>query len=225
MRKIFVVQSNPRVLPLVQKTIQSAFPKLNEIVSYQGNFEKTLKEIPKNGELVVITSDMFYDEDNVRFPAKEKNGSKLAEEIKKINSQAKVYVFSMYKPKPEFIDGFYPKSQGSDNTLQEIVAIFIDLGLDKEIAPSEKADEKVIKLDSISKDDLEAICHLLGLTFLRAKNLDESIRVYLQDLNGELVIKDSGEIFIWRNNMPEDNIYVVNTVPVVLYLHSQNLLV
>jgi hypothetical protein len=225
MKKIIIVQSNPLVLPLVQKTIQSTFPKLIEAVSYQSNFEKTLNEIPKKGELVVITSDMFYDTDNVRFPAKEKNSSKLAEEIKKINPAAKVYVFSMYKPKPEFIDGFYAKSQGSDNTLKEIVAIFWDLGLDKETTPPEKVDKKVIKLSFISKDDLEIICGLLELTFLRAKNLDESIRVYLQDFNDELVIKDSGEIFIWRNNMPEDNIDVVNTVPVVLYLQSRDLIV
>ncbi|MFA6417213.1 MAG: hypothetical protein WCW61_03420 [Patescibacteria group bacterium] len=215
------------VLPLVQKTIQSVFPKLNDVVSYQGDFEKTLKEIPKNGELVVITSDMFYDQDNVKFSGKEKNGSKLAEEIKKINHAAKVYVFSMYKPKPEFIDGFYPKSQGSDNTLQEIVAIFIDLGLDKEIAPPKKAD-KVIKLDSIGKENLETICQLLGLAFGRFENLGECIQVYFKENGKEildrcLAINETGEIFICVD-LPGDNI-IVNTVPVVLYLHSQNLLV
>jgi hypothetical protein len=221
MKRIIVVQSNLLVLPLVQKTIQSTFPKLNDSVSYQSNFEKTLDEIPRYGKLTVICSDMFYDEDNVKFSGKEKNGSKLAEEIKKINSQAKVYVFSMYKPKPEFIDGFYAKSQGSDNTLKEIVAIFWDLGLDKETASSEKVDKKVIKIKRITQSNLEAICYLLGLTFARFEKLDECVQVYFKDRDGALIIEESGKIFIGR--LPHDN-EPVNTIPVVLYLEANFLL-
>jgi len=225
MRKIFIVQSNPDVLKLVREKIQSVFPELKNAVSYQGDFEKTLTEVPKDGELVVITSDQFHDKKNVKFSDQEKDGSKLAEEIKKINARAKVYVFSMYDPKPEHIDGFFKKSWGSNNTLEEMVGIFLSLGLDKESAPPEKVDKRVIKIDEISEEDLAFICHLLELTFMRFKNLSESLRVHLKDLNEELVIKDNGEIFIWRNNMPEDNIDPVNTVPVVLYLQARGLII
>lgn len=128
MKKIIVVQSIPEVLELVREKISATFPHLNKVL-YQSNFEKTLAEISEDEEIVVIASDSYHDAEDILFKSAEKNGNKLAEEIKKINPIAKVYIFSMYEPKREYIDGFYQKSQLGDNTLEEIVEIFIDLSL------------------------------------------------------------------------------------------------
>lgn len=132
MRKIIIVQSIPMVLRLVRERIGWVFPELEDVVVYQSDFETTLNEIPQDGEFVVITSDQFYDESHVKFTAKEKDGNKLAEEIKKINPKAKVYCFSGYEPPLTHLDGLYHKSADGDNTVEEIVFIFMDLGLDKE---------------------------------------------------------------------------------------------
>ncbi len=231
MRKIIIVQSNPEALKLIREKLRTVFPELNDVISYQRDFENTLNEVPKDCELVVITSDQFHDERNVKFSDQEKDGSKLAEEIKKINPAAKVYVFSMYDPRPEHIDGFYKKSWGSDNTVEEMVGIFLSLGLNKEsaeAAETETADKRVIKVDEINEEDLAFICHLLGLTFGRFENLGECIQVYFKENGKEildrcLVINETGKIFICVD-FPGDNI-VVNTVPVVLYLQARGLIV
>lgn len=228
MKKIIVVQSNPEVLKKVREKMRTIFPELNEAISYQRDFENTLNEIPTDCELVVITSDQFHDERNVKFSEQEKDGSKLAEEIKKINPAAKVYVFSMYDPRPEHIDGFYKKSWGSDNTLEEIVTIFLSLGLDKESPAPEKKDERVIKVDEINEEDLAFICHLLDLAYTRFENLGECFQIYFKKAGQEsadrcLVIHEDGRIFICVD-LPADNI-IINTVPVVLYLQARGLLV
>ena len=129
MKKIIIVQSIPDALELVRKKIGATFPHLDSRVSYHGNFEKTLETIPKDEAIVVIASNGYHDEEDNLFDANEKDGNRLAEEIKKINPQAKVYIFSIYKPRPEHIDGFYMKSQAGDNTVDEMINILIDLGL------------------------------------------------------------------------------------------------
>jgi hypothetical protein len=130
MKKIIIVQSIPDALELIRKKIGVTFPHLDSCVFYHSNFEKTLETIPKDEDIVVIASDSYHDEKDILFSRKEKDGSKLAEEIKKINPQAKVYIFSMYEPRSAYIDGFYQKSQMGNNTVNEMIDIFIDLGLD-----------------------------------------------------------------------------------------------
>jgi hypothetical protein len=126
--KVIVVQSISQALEMIEKKIREVFPLLDNVI-YESNFEKTLQIIPTEEEIVVITSDMFHDDKDELFERQEKDGSKLAEEIKKINPKAKVYVFSTYEPRPEYIDGFYHKIQGGDNTGNEIIKIFMDLKL------------------------------------------------------------------------------------------------
>ena len=130
MKKVLIVQSIPYVLDLIKSRIEEAFPQLKISISYYNDFEKTLAEFSKEGEVVVIASDSYHDHKNELFREEEKNGSKLAEEIKKINPLAKVYIFSTYQPDMDHIDGFYMKTAGGDNTLDEIVDIFFDLELD-----------------------------------------------------------------------------------------------
>ncbi len=129
MKKIIVVQSIPYVLEMVRELLGTIFPQLSALISYQSNFEETLKIIPRDEELTVIASDFYYDSEDVVFVNREKDGSRLAEEIKKINPSAKVYIFSTSAPRPDYIDGFYEKGRGGDDTLKDIVNIFYDLKL------------------------------------------------------------------------------------------------
>lgn len=125
---IIIVQSIPAALELIEGKIKNTFPSMDNVI-YESNFEKTLRIIPKDEEVVVITSDMFHDLKDELFKSSEKDGSRLAMEVKKINPKAKVYVFSSYEPKMENIDGFFQKTQGGDNTATEIINIFYKLKL------------------------------------------------------------------------------------------------
>lgn len=130
MKKVIIVQSIPQALELIKKMVSHSFSNLNGSVLYESNFEKTLEIIPKTGDVIVIASDFYHDEKHVKFKREEKDGNRLAQEIKKINAQAKVYIFSTYEPKGEYIDGFYQKSEGGANTVEEMVGILFDLDLD-----------------------------------------------------------------------------------------------
>ena len=125
---IIIVQSIPAALELIEGKIKNTFPSMDNVI-YESNFEKTLRIIPKDEEVVVITSDMFHDLKDELFKSSEKDGSRLAMEVKKINPKAKVYVFSSYEPKMENIDGFFQKNQRGGNTATEIINIFYKLKL------------------------------------------------------------------------------------------------
>lgn len=128
--KILVVQSIPYVLELVRERLDKAFPQLRECFLYESGFEKSLQLVTAGEDLVAITSDFFHDQDNVLFSREEKNSNRLAQEIKKINPKARVYAFSSYQPlSVEYLDGFFRKSSGGDNTLEEITQIVRELGL------------------------------------------------------------------------------------------------
>lgn len=129
MKKIIIVQSIPYVLEMIKGLIDATFPNLGDRVIYQSDFEKTLAETPSDGDLVVIASDNYHDKEHHLVPKNEKNGNRLAQEIKKINPLAKVYIFSTDEPGREYIDGFYQKKNMGDDTLQELVDIFTDLDL------------------------------------------------------------------------------------------------
>lgn len=123
--KIIIVQSIPQVLELIKKKIQEEPRALLSDIVFEGNFENTLKIIPKDQELVVITSEWFHDSKDELFKSSEKDASRLALEIKKINPKAKVYAFSSCEPKMNHIDGFFKKTQGG----REIIDILKKLKL------------------------------------------------------------------------------------------------
>jgi len=131
MKKIIVLQSILEQLELIQFGIKRNFPHLDDVVVYQSNFEETLAEITNEDELVVIASDWYHDDKHIHFSRGEKNGDRLAEEVKKINPLARVYIFSEYEPQSGHIDGFYIKSPMGRNAHREIISIFRDLYLDK----------------------------------------------------------------------------------------------
>jgi len=129
--KIIIVQSIPEALELIRTEISRAFPQLKDSVLYESDFEKSLALIPKTEGVTVIASQVFHDRKDQNFSKEEKTGDKLAEEIKKINPAAKVFIFSTLSPLSSFVDGFYQKANSGDNTPKEILQIFIDLELYK----------------------------------------------------------------------------------------------
>ena len=115
----------------MKKEIRKFSPELSEKVLYSTNFEVTLEMIPKEGEVVIITSDAFHEED-VHILNIDKDGYRLAELAKKVNSQVKVYIYSSYAPSKldedvNLIDGhFHKHKMGVED---EIPEIFYRLGL------------------------------------------------------------------------------------------------
>ena len=97
------------------------------------NFEESLSLIPKNEDVVVITSWMFHDDNDIKFTNKEKTGDKLAQLVKEdINTEAKVYLFSSYPPDSmRYFDGFYKKQHNGYKDAEEIVEILYRLHLIK----------------------------------------------------------------------------------------------
>jgi hypothetical protein len=90
MKTILIVQSNTGWIPILANAISAELPSLTDYLACTDNFEFALKLVPKRGELVVITSEMFHDsvsehKDRVtkKIPNSEKNGDRLALEIKK----------------------------------------------------------------------------------------------------------------------------------------------
>lgn len=232
--KILVVQSIPYVLELVKEYLLKTFPHLNDVMIFSGGFEESLTLVAnrcQNEELVVITSDSFHDEDQKGFTPSgrwaegEKNSNLLAREIKKINSLAKVYAFSTFEPdQVDFLEGAFRKTQDGDHTIEEIEKIFIHLNL--HVAGVEQKSGYCIKIHEISKTDIILICRMLGLTFKNFELDNLSLRIYYErdgvaPVRSYLLIDASGEIFI-ANYSKDDEI--VNTVPIVLYLQSRNLL-
>ncbi len=126
---MIVIGPTQNIDKIPQSVLEWAFPRLKDLVLYCNDFEQTLATFPKEGEVTVIASDSYHDLKNELFSEAEKNGNKLAEEIKKINPMARVYIFSTYQPRMDHIDGFYKKTRDGDNTLDEIVEIFFDLKL------------------------------------------------------------------------------------------------
>ena len=134
--KVFIIQSVPEELKQIEIELLKIFPEKKDEMFFVGNFEKALDVILSiNDEIIVLSSDMFHDFCNVKFKDYEKHGSKLAEEIKKINSKAKVYIFSSYEPMQKFIDGYFPKNYQS-SVGKQMVDIFYYLGL--AVRPVEK---------------------------------------------------------------------------------------
>ncbi len=137
--KIIIVQTTPEGLEGVKKGIKRKFPELLNNITFNDNFESTLELIPKEGEIIVITSNIFHDKKNELLPSHEKNGNKLAELIKEINATAKVYIFSANYPYPdESIDGFYKKRSGGHKIDEDIVEFIRELRLAENLKVSEK---------------------------------------------------------------------------------------
>lgn len=129
--KIIIIQSIPDALELVKSEINRAFPNLKDKVLYENDFERSLTLIPKDEEITVISSQVFHDREDILFTWQQKNGDRLAEEIKKINPKAKFFLFSSVGPVSDHVDDWFPKSPGSYNVAKEIIQIFIDLKLNK----------------------------------------------------------------------------------------------
>lgn len=130
MKTIIIVQTALGSLESIKKSVGKNFPQLKEKILYDNNFESALTLIPKEGEVIVITSNFFHDKNDILFNQYEKNGNKMAEEVKKINPASKIYAFSTdYLEEDDHIDGFYQKIHGGWEDGHEIIEIFYDLSI------------------------------------------------------------------------------------------------
>ncbi len=132
--KIIIVQSNYLDTKKIEAGMSEYFPQLIDDIVYSGEFESTLDIIPKDEEIIVITSNMFHDLEDVKFTSHEKKGNNLARLIKEINPKSKVYLFSTIYPNPhekDYFDGHYEKTKNGWNIFEDIVEVFCDLGLVK----------------------------------------------------------------------------------------------
>jgi len=111
---IIIVQSLLDELEVVQKSIAGKFPELAKEIVYNSNFESTLDLIPKDEEVIVITSNFFHDSQDIKYSGSEKSGNRLAQLIKEINPTAEVYVFAETEPRGSYINDFYKKKEYGD---------------------------------------------------------------------------------------------------------------
>ena len=131
--KIIIVQSIIEALGQIKNALEKLVPdQMSEFV-FSSNFEESLSLVPKNEDVVVITSWMFHDDVDIKFTNKEKTGDKFAQLVKEdINPQARVYLFSSYPPDSmRYFDGFYKKVNNGYRDDEEIVEILFILHLIK----------------------------------------------------------------------------------------------
>jgi hypothetical protein len=133
MKTILIAQSVPYWITVIIDAISGRLPDLADCICFTDSFDFALDLVPKQGELIVISSGMFHDSLSEKrktvaekIPDNEKDGDKLAEEIKKINPEARIYVFSEYEPfESKYLDGFIKKIKGNNReSLTNLLKIF-----------------------------------------------------------------------------------------------------
>lgn len=154
-KKIIVVQTG--VGGVRQDDVNSFFPEIAENITCTMSFNTAKAMIPKEGEVIVITSHVFHDFDvcitrtNERSdykPDNLKNGNTLARVVKEINPKAKVYVFSSDAPGKDHIDGFYKKRSGGFSGREQLKEVFQDLGLVEKL---KVLPEKDVRLEPVEQ--------------------------------------------------------------------------
>lgn len=130
-KKILILQSIPIWLSIFKDIIRLELPGLYGDIFFLDSFDEAIDTIPLDCELIVISSDMFYDNlskyrefHGAIIPDEEKDGAKFAEMVKSLNPNSKVYIFSQYEPKQsKFIDGFILKHQHGNIYSSDIVKV------------------------------------------------------------------------------------------------------
>lgn len=121
--KILIAQSIPDVLEVIRMQISVAFPDIAENVIYESNFEDAIDVAP-SGNLIVIASEYFHDDNHVYYKREDKYGSNLAREIKKKNPRARVYIYSSLTPLSlDYVDGYFHKGENAKEVYEEMSAI------------------------------------------------------------------------------------------------------
>lgn len=134
-KKIIIIQIESAILAL-KEYCKKEFPDIIDSIIFSSSFNDAVELIPREGELVVLTRQTFFDtfnksakEAKYTIPENQKSASSLAKIIKGINQAAKVYAFSVYPPGKEYLDGYYEQRWGGANSKEELKFIFWDLGL------------------------------------------------------------------------------------------------
>ena len=114
-KTVLIVQSNPIIFGDFQTIMAQEYPKLARKALYAESFGEAVKKTPKEGKLIVISSNFF------KTPDHEKNGVMLAEEIHRINSDTEFYIFSKNQPeKSKFVKDFVLKNQFGDINFTDV---------------------------------------------------------------------------------------------------------
>ena len=133
MKTILIVQSVPVWMSILISAISAKLPELADFIGGTDSFDHALDLIPLKGELIVITSDMFHDQSSQHRKSvtqkafdSDKNSDNLAKLVKKKNKNAKVFVFSEFKPKTaEYLDGFIQKEHSNQiKNITNVLKIF-----------------------------------------------------------------------------------------------------
>ncbi len=115
---VIILQSVPSWLTLLKQNISEKFPELEKNVFYSNSFDFGIDLIPKEGPVVVFTSNMFHDSLSEHYEHvtekikdKEKNANTFGKLAKAINPKVKVFLLSEFDSKEqEYLDGFIKKN-------------------------------------------------------------------------------------------------------------------
>ena len=128
-KKVMIVLSDPHWLLIFKNIINQELPHLYQDVIFTDSFDEAVDLVPLLCDLVVISCELFRDEDSdYRIIHGEiiadcdKTGAKLAEIIKELNPRCKFYLFSSYDvEKSQFIDGGIKTHQYGNVFSSEVV--------------------------------------------------------------------------------------------------------
>lgn len=132
MKNLLIIQSIPTWVSILEAGLSKPAITETYCISITDSFDHAIDLIPREGEVIVITSEMFHDEySNFRksvtqkIPDKEKSANKLAELVKAINNKAKVYTFSEFSPNGfEYLDGCILKNKHKpQESINDIIKI------------------------------------------------------------------------------------------------------
>lgn len=159
-KKVIVVETTG-MLESMRLALIKNFPFLEESLVFSNTFDGALEKVPFEGNVVVISSNMFHESKDPHFDVK-KSADILAQAVKEINPSAQVYAFSAFPPR-EFekaIDGYFEKDfYNADN---QIVDIFHSLGLNQsEFKSGEPLEDK-----KIGRIKLMSVLFCLGILLI-----------------------------------------------------------
>lgn len=126
---ILVVQSIDHWLQVIRTFMGQKFPTVKTL--FTNSYDKAVEISPRDGKVLVITSEMFHDEfvgdkAAIQYPNDQKNASTLAVHLKAENKNTFVYSFSEYEPEvKELLDGYILKANNYPKSLEDTIKKYL----------------------------------------------------------------------------------------------------
>lgn len=135
-KTVIIVQTNLESIGRFQHFIRQEYPRLEEHVVYTDSFDETLSLVPKEGELVVISCNVFNDKasdfsklDKTTIPEYLKDGVMLAKMVKEKNSNTRFFLFSKQIVREnKYLDEFIPQSPFGDMEVADVLNVLDKIG-------------------------------------------------------------------------------------------------